>query len=558
MDRERPGETAHENPGLGDRIVARYGRSPGVIPMEAMLQRFRRTGLFGHDRLPLLTRLSRRWGGINPSYPGSGGPLTFLQPSPHASTGLAGTERIGRSTESVSTRTVALGAPLGVPDTPDGPLPIARKAGKRMTSKEASTPVAPMETKPASAIVRRRRSRPEALSPDSGNETPIDSRTLGLLPLSPTDAGLGRAIIRRRKHPSPEASTRTTAPVTTETGPPVRTSPQIRKEESTIGRTALTLPVADEPPPSTRVSAQTFPALAPRSTSLDPPTGTANAIPPGSARRESSSPIETPDAAASRGDLGTAIGLRYARTTIATTAAPLPVSAALQRRSGPSRVDRSAQNVRALAENPPDARPTTAGTAMTTLPPTMAHRLPQPQAATVQSRAEQSFRGRAPGGGSRPADRLPAATPPAHPAIFRALMDNTRPSPMEPGAGIGFTDALSPARSPMPLAVQGQGRRLSGGVLQRERLPTNTWQTGDTGRSPSEISASPMSTGQGSGTMAAVRVEDLGVRSEIERNPPRAGDGERPNVDDLVDKVLRKLMRRLAVEQERRGWRRWF
>jgi hypothetical protein len=58
--------------------------------------------------------------------------------------------------------------------------------------------------------------------------------------------------------------------------------------------------------------------------------------------------------------------------------------------------------------------------------------------------------------------------------------------------------------------------------------------------------------------MAAVRVEDLGVRSEIERNPPQTGDGERPNVDDLVDKVLRKLMRRLAVEQERRGWRRWF
>jgi hypothetical protein len=58
--------------------------------------------------------------------------------------------------------------------------------------------------------------------------------------------------------------------------------------------------------------------------------------------------------------------------------------------------------------------------------------------------------------------------------------------------------------------------------------------------------------------MTAVRNEDPGVRSEIEPNRPQAGDGERSNVDDLVDKVLRKLMRRLAVEQERRGSRRWF
>jgi hypothetical protein len=50
----------------------------------------------------------------------------------------------------------------------------------------------------------------------------------------------------------------------------------------------------------------------------------------------------------------------------------------------------------------------------------------------------------------------------------------------------------------------------------------------------------------------------LQVGTETDPNPPQAGDGERPNVDDLVDKVLRKLMRRLAVEQERRGWQRWF
>jgi hypothetical protein len=58
--------------------------------------------------------------------------------------------------------------------------------------------------------------------------------------------------------------------------------------------------------------------------------------------------------------------------------------------------------------------------------------------------------------------------------------------------------------------------------------------------------------------VTAVPIEDSGVGTEVEPNPPVAGDGERPNVDDLVDKVLRKLMRRLTVEQERRGRQRWF
>jgi hypothetical protein len=53
-----------------------------------------------------------------------------------------------------------------------------------------------------------------------------------------------------------------------------------------------------------------------------------------------------------------------------------------------------------------------------------------------------------------------------------------------------------------------------------------------------------------------VSVEDL--RVETEPHPSPAGDGERPNVDDLVDKVFRRLMRRLAVERERRGWQPWF
>jgi hypothetical protein len=449
MDRERPppqrqspdretagqaggGETTYENAGLGHHIVARYGRSPGVISMEAALQRFRRTGQFGHDRLPLLTRLSGRLGGINLPFPGSGGPLTFLQPSPFVSTGFAGTERIGRSTESATTRTVAPGAPEGVSATPREPLPIARETGNRMITEGAITPTAPAATKPGSAIVRRRKSQPEALSPGSGDETPArqpgatgtapvapvapvatpaDSRTPGPLPHSPTHAGLGRAIISRRKHPSPEASTQTTAPVTTETGPPLRIGSRTGEGESTVGKTAMPLPrpVGSGPPPSTPVLARAFPAPASRSTSPDPPTTAADTFPPGTARRERSSPIETPNAAASRGELGTAIQLSYARTTIAGTAAPLPVSTALPQQDSPSRVDRSVRNVPALAGNLPDAWATTAGATMTTVPPTLADRVPRPQAATLQSRAEQSFRGRDPDVES-PAGRRAAGT----------------------------------------------------------------------------------------------------------------------------------------------------
>jgi len=630
MDRERPpphrqpperetagqagdGNLPNDGASLGHHIVARYGRSPGVIRMEATLQRFRRTGLFGHDRLPLLTRLSRHWGGVNLPYPGSGGPLTFLQPSPFASAKFAGDQRIGRSSESISTATVDPEAPLSVLDTPRGTLPIARKAERRMISSgaatPAATPAAPAATEPVPAVAGRQKSQPEALSAVSGDETssrhpeatesgpavvrrgrsqletlsadlsddtparhpeatgtatvapvatPADSRTRGPLPLSPTNADLGRAIIRRRKHPSPEASTRTKAPVTTETGPPLRIGPQFRKEESTIRRSALPLPAAGERLPSTDALAPASPASAPWLVSPDNRSGTSDAPGLESARWEEPSPIEPPTAMTSRGDLGTAIRLRHAHSTIATSAGPLPVSTAHPRQSRPSRVDRSESDARGPAGNRPGTSTTDAPETITARSLTTVHRMSEPRAATAQSPGEQPIVERGPSRWSRPADRLPSATPPPHPTVLPPLTDNADHNPTSPQARIETIGMLSRARAPLPLVVQRQPQHHSAGQTPGEPSPATVWRTGDIQRSPFAEGGHRAPSGRGSGSATAVSIEDLEVDTETRPNPRHAGDGERPNVDDLVDKVLRKLMRRLAVEQERRGWQRWF
>jgi hypothetical protein len=36
-----------------------------------------------------------------------------------------------------------------------------------------------------------------------------------------------------------------------------------------------------------------------------------------------------------------------------------------------------------------------------------------------------------------------------------------------------------------------------------------------------------------------------------------AGPSTQPDMDELVEKIWRKLMRKLSVEQERRGWNKW-
>ena len=63
------------------------------------------------------------------------------------------------------------------------------------------------------------------------------------------------------------------------------------------------------------------------------------------------------------------------------------------------------------------------------------------------------------------------------------------------------------------------------------------------------------------------RQDDLSVSAQPADDRPADGvetaggldadTGNETDVDDLVDRVLRKLMRRLAVESERRGWRQW-
>ena len=578
-DRETAGQagdgySSYETAGLGLHIVARYGRSPGVIPMEATLQRFRRTGLFGHDRLPLLTRLSRRWGGVNLPYPGSGAPLTFLQASPFASAGFAGAERIGRPIVSATTGTVDPGAPSSVPVTPRGPLPRARETwpsthetGKRMITERAIAPSASAATETGSAIVRRRRSQRSDPSPDPANGPPArrpaatsaataapvgtvvrpaEAPPHGPLPLSPADSNLGRPIIRRRKHASSEPLARTTTSVTTETEPPLRLGPHPGKEESTIRRTAMPLPVAGERLPSTRGSAPASPAPTPEP-----------------APREEPSTIETSDAATFRGDLGAAIQSRYANTTVATSTEPLAVSMTLPRQSRPSRVDQSVENAPAVAENRPGTSTPTASETITVPSPTMAYPIPGLHAATERSHGEQPIRMRDPGRRSRSADRPPTAAPPTQPTVFRTLADTARPDPTAPGAAIGSAEALPLARSPLPLAplpleVRREPQHFSAEQTPRGPSPTTAWRTGDGGQSPFAIGAARAPTGQGSGSVTAVPIEDSGVGTEVEPNPPAAGDGERPNVDDLVDKVLRKLMRRLTVEQERRGRQRWF
>jgi hypothetical protein len=552
MERERAlPDRNYETAGLGQHIVARYGRSPGVIPMDATLQRFRRTGLFGHDRLPLLSRLSRYWEGMNHPYPGSGGPLTFLQPSPFASVPAAGAEWIGRPLGSATTATVAPGAPS---------IPVLAETVP-VSPANVDPPSTAAATGPGFAIVQRRRSRPEAPSPHpdtvpaarkpaatgSASVAPVVTETRPAdgsfhttLPLSPADGGLGRPINRRRKHPSPEASIPTTTSVTTETGPALRAGPQSEATATTIRRTAPPLPppVPNERSPSSRVSAPASPA--PASDAV----GTVNGPPPEWAGREQPATIDPTDAAPPRGDLGNAIQLRHAHTTIAARSRSLPVSMPLPRQGRPLPVGRSAENVRARAGAAPETSTATA------------YPISGPRAETEQNHGEQPILEQDPGRRSRAADRLPSALPPTHRTIFRALADNARPHPIVAGAGMGSTDTVSRARSPMPLAVQREPQRFSAEPIQGERFPTTAWQTGNAGRSPFTIGGHRTPTGHGSGAATVVSVEDL--RVETEPHPSPAGDGERPNVDDLVDKVFRRLMRRLAVERERRGWQPWF
>lgn len=57
---------------------------------------------------------------------------------------------------------------------------------------------------------------------------------------------------------------------------------------------------------------------------------------------------------------------------------------------------------------------------------------------------------------------------------------------------------------------------------------------------------------------ATTQAPGSAVSDELEPAVASETDVERgADVEDLVDKVLRKLMRRLAIEGERRGWQRW-
>jgi hypothetical protein len=110
----------------------------------------------------------------------------------------------------------------------------------------------------------------------------------------------------------------------------------------------------------------------------------------------------------------------------------------------------------------------------------------------------------------------------------------------------------------MPLVVQREPQHFSAEQTPRGPSPTTTWQAGNVGHSSPAIGGHRGPAGDGSGSAPVVRAEDLGVGAEVEPNPSQAGDGERQNVDDLADKVFRMLMRRLAVERERRGLQSWF
>ncbi len=533
------------------------------------MQRFRGTALFGHDRLPLLNHLSRHWGGMSLPYPGSGGPLTFLQPSPFASAEFAGAEYAGRTDEPVTTKTLDLEAPARISATTHAPRPSAGETGRRMTTERTIIPPAPVASGAGSVIVQRRKSQSEPPSPDPGNEPParppeatvtetaasVETKTrtavvaptetqtqpaessfLGSLPVSPTGGDLGRPIIRRRKHRSPEASPRTIASVTTETEPPLRVGPQFSKADDTIRRTALPLPVAGTRHPSTSVSAPAAPATTTSSVTPDRPSGPAASPRSESIRPEEPSSIVTAATITPQGDLGTAIQLRHATTAIAKNPRPTPASMALPQQSGRSRIDRSEANIGIFAGTRPGTSTRNAPETIAASP-AIAFPIPEPHAAAVRTLAEQPISASAPAHRSRSAGRL---------------------APAMPDAEIGAADTLSPARAPMPLVVQREPQHFSAEQSPRQPSPTAPWQTGNVGHSSPAIGGHRGPTGHGSGSATVVSVDDLGVGTEVEPNAPQAGDGERPNVDELVDKVFRMLMRRLAVERERRGQQPWF
>ena len=98
-------------------------------------------------------------------------------------------------------------------------------------------------------------------------------------------------------------------------------------------------------------------------------------------------------------------------------------------------------------------------------------------------------------------------------------------------------------RSPPPAAV---GPRLVDASLPVQRALA---EPPAPGRAP----------GRGDGTTTAPPPGPGSAPSQSLPETPAgsAGAGSGLAVDDLVDRVLRKLTRQLAVEGERRGWRRW-
>src|SRR5215470_28398 len=66
-DHERQSVPDPEIPGvnlqLGYQLYARYGNSPGVIPMDVVPGFVGHIARFGARRLPLLARVQRRWSG---------------------------------------------------------------------------------------------------------------------------------------------------------------------------------------------------------------------------------------------------------------------------------------------------------------------------------------------------------------------------------------------------------------------------------------------------------------------------------------------------------------
>lgn len=118
--------------------------------------------------------------------------------------------------------------------------------------------------------------------------------------------------------------------------------------------------------------------------------------------------------------------------------------------------------------------------------------------------------------------RVPEATP----LVQRAAAPASAPAPSLTASAAGL--AMPLARSSAP-AASGSAPAGGSGVIQRQAVGGGSSET-------ASISAAPVA--ENSVSVAG-------------------GNAAGPDIDEVVDRVMRRLTRTLAVESERHGGRRW-